>query len=274
MTGTVPLETLADWLTTEAGSAAGTVAVLAGHFAIFTAGGSALELLDEPESAPAGAAEMVEFTRHTWRVACEVAARLRDQPFRFVALVDDIQFVRPMTKDRGASERLAAALAADYLERVPQLPAYHGRELDAHGLSRDGVLRHSDRHWLFSERHLRIAAVHRLRQLLARAGSEPTGLAAHDDGSTMTVTLPECGEHHLVQAGHTSCAGGYLELLTTLHERGVRKLIAMVPIRCLGQVSLGTTLAHHLFSLPQLSTITVGIPDRGTSESATLVRDS
>lgn len=274
MTAIVQMDALPDWLAAETCSTVGSVAVLAGHFAIFSAGGNALELLDEPEPPPAGAAEMINFTRRTWRVACEVAAGRRDRPFLLVPLVDDIQFVRPLTSDRRTAEHLAAALAADYLERVPQLPAFHAGELGAHGLADDRVLRHSDRQWLFSERGLRIAAVHRLRQQLAGAAAERTGLMARDDGSTMTVMLPERGEYRLVQAGHTSCAGGYLELLATLNERGVRKLIAMVPMRCLGQVSLGTMLAHHLFSMPELSTISVGIPDRGTTGSATVVGDS
>jgi hypothetical protein len=270
MTATLPLDALPDWLAAEAHSSAGTVAVLAGHFAIFSAGGTALELLEEPDAPPAGAAEMVDFTRRTWRLACDVAALQRDRGFLLVPLVDDIQFIQPMTADRAASERLAAALAAEYLERVPQLPAYHARELDARGVSSDRILRNSGPHWLFSERRLRIAAVHRLRQLVDSGEAEPAGLAACDNGSTVTVTLPERGEHRLVQAGHTSCAGGYLELLATLHERGVRKLIALVPMRCLAQVALGTTLAHHLLGMSQFSAVSVGIPDRDTTGRATL----
>jgi hypothetical protein len=271
VTATLPLDALPDWLATEVQSAAGTVAVLAGHFAIFSGGGTALELLDEADAPPAGAEEMVEFTRRTWRVACDVAAQHRDPGFLFVPLVDDMQFIRPMTTDRATSERLAAALAADYLERVPKLPAYHARELGAHGVSADRVLRYSGQHWLFSERSLRIAAVRRLRRLLDRGDAAPAGLAACDNGSTVTVSLPERGEHRLVQAGHTSCAGGYLELLATLHERGVRKLIALVPMRCLAQVSLGTTLAHHLLGMAHFSAVSVGIPDRDTTGCAALV---
>jgi hypothetical protein len=271
VTATLQLDALPDWLASETASASGTVAVLAGHFAIFSAGGTARDLLDDGDAAPAGAGEMIEFTRRTWAAACEVAARHRDREFLFVPLVDDIQFLRPMTTDRSASERLAAALAADYLDRVPQLPGYHLRELGAHGLSADRVLRNSGQHWSFSERRLRIAAVHRLRQLLDGGASAPAGLFSSDNGATVTVTLPERGEHRLVQAGHTSCAGGYLELLATLRERGVRKLIAMVPMRCLGQVALGTTLAHHLLGTTHLSAISLGIPDRGTTGCATLV---
>lgn len=271
MTATLQLDALPDWLASEIHSTPGTVAVLAGHFAIFSAGGVALELLDEGDAAPGGAEEMIEFTRRTWAAACDVAARHRDREFLFVPLVDDIQFIRPVTTDRSAAERLAAALAADYLERVPELPGYHLRELGARGLSVDRVLRNSDRHWSFSERTLRLAAVRRLRQLLDGGAGAPGGLVSSDDGSTVMVTLPERGEHRLVQAGHTSCAGGYLELLATLRERGVRKLIAMVPMRCLGQVALGTTLAHHLLGMTDFSAISVGIPDRGTTGCAALV---
>src|SRR6185312_10712254 len=43
MTATLQLDALPDWLASETDSASGAVAVLAGHFAIFSAGGTALE---------------------------------------------------------------------------------------------------------------------------------------------------------------------------------------------------------------------------------------
>ena len=54
---------------------------------------------------------------------------------------------------------------------------------------------------------------------------------------------------------------GYIELLSRLHAQGVRKLVAMVPMRCLGQIALGTTLARQLYPLPGLGVINVAVPD-------------
>ena len=271
MTSTVPVTALAEWLAGEV-AVPGPVAVLAGHFAIYSAGGTAHELLDEPDAAPAGAGPMIEFTRHTWTVACQVAANQPGRPFQLVPLVDDIQFVRPALADRGASERLAAALAADYLERVRELPRFHARELQARGLAHDRILRQSEDRWLFSERGLRIAAVYRLRRRRLARSTHRVALEESDGGSTMTVTLPGQSEYRLVQAGHTTCAGGYLELLAALHDRGIRKLVAMVPLRCLGQVSLGTSLARHILALSRFTAISVGIPDAGTTGVATVAR--
>ena len=73
--------------------------------------------------------------------------------------------------------------------------------------------------------------------------------------------LPEQGDYCLVHSGHTTCAGGYVELLSTLHRRGVRKLIALVPMRCLGQVALGTELARSLFALPGFTVVNVAVPN-------------
>ena len=127
--------------------------------------------------------------------------------------------------DRSVAERLGAALARDYSDMVRELPAFHQRELTARGLTSGRILRNSD------------------------------------DGNTMMVTLPEQGDYCLVHSGHTTCAGGYVELLSTLHRRGVRKLIALVPMRCLGQVAMGTELARSLFALPGFTVVNVAVPN-------------
>jgi hypothetical protein len=271
MSRSVGLDDLGDWLADEATSSVGDVAVLAGHFAIFSAGGAASDLLDARESAPAGAAEMLAFTRLTWDVACKLAMSHPDRPFATVPLVDDIQFVRPLTADRPTAERLAGALAAEYLRSTPRLPAFHLHTLAAHGISESRVMRACDAHWLFSERQLRTDAVRRVRAHHLSGGGRRAGLSASDGGSTMTVKLPEHGEYCIVQSGHTSCAGGYVELLARLHQRGIRKLIALVPLRCMGQVALGTELAHWLFALSRFSVVNVGIPAPGTTNAATVV---
>ena len=271
MTSTVPLTEFPAWLTSEVDSSPGMTAVLAGHFAIFSAGAHAVELLDAA-AAPAGAAAMVEFTRCTWDTACQVGAS-GSREFRLVALVDDIQFVRPINRDRSAAERLAAALADDYLKRNPRLPGYHATGLASHGLEATRVLRNTDDQWLFSERQLRIGAVRRIRERLARPDRGTAAVRTEADGSSITVSIPEYGEHRLVQSGHTSCAGGYLELLMTLHERGVRKLVALIPMRCLSQVTLGTTLVRHLFGASELATVSVGIPETPTSGGLVVARD-
>jgi len=271
MSRSVDLDELGEWLADEATSTAGDVALLAGHFAIFSAGGPATDLLDAREPAPAGAAEMLSFTRFTWDVACQLAMTHPERPFITVPLVDDIQFVRPLTADRPTAERLANALAADYLRRTPLLPSYHLHSLAAHGVAEGRVMRACDAHWLFSERQLRTDAVRRVKAHHLAGGGRRAGLAASDGGSTMTVTLPDHGEYCIVQSGHTSCAGGYVELLARLHQRGVRKLIALVPLRCMGQVALGTDLAHWLFALSRFSVVNVGIPAPGTTNAATVV---
>jgi hypothetical protein len=272
MTTTVPLAEFSAWLAGEVDASPEMTAVLAGHFAIFSAGGHAVELLDDAPPAPGGAAAMVEFTRCTWDTACQVAAGAA-RPFRLVALVDDIQFVRPVNRDRGTAERLGAALAAEYLERNPRLPDYHASGLAVHGLDDARVLRNADHQWLFSERQLRIGAVRRIRDRVAAPDRALATVRTEDGGSTITVSIPEYGEHRLVQSGHTSCAGGYLELLMTLHERGVRKLVALIPMRCLGQVTLGTTLARHLFGPSELATVSVGIPENAGSGGLVVARD-
>jgi hypothetical protein len=271
MSYSVEVGELAEWLAGEATSRAGDVAILAGHFAIFSAGGTPGDLLDGTPAPPAGAADMLAFTRTTWHLACELAKLHPERPFAAVPLVDDIQFVRPLIPDRSTAERLASALARQYLEQTPRLPAFHLHSLAAHGVPESRVLRACDAHWLFSERQLRSDAVRRLRAHHRDGGGRRAGLASSDGGSTMTVTLPEHGEYCVVQSGHTTCAGGYVELLARLHQRGIRKLIAMVPMRCIGQVALGTELAHWLFPLPRLTVVNVGMPAPGTTDKASVV---
>lgn len=217
--------------------------LLAGHFAIFTAGGRAHDLLDERD-ALADHTQMVGMARDSWRAAAGLCAQLAGP--RLLVLMDDIQFVHPALPDRGARERLAAALAADYLRRTPTLPPFHQRELDARGVDVACIVPHRPDSWIFSERALRAAAVARIRA--AAGGATPDApLQASADGSRITVRDPSLGEHTLVHSGHTSCAGGYLELILQLRERAFRRLVAVVPRRCLGPVTVGTHLARTLF---------------------------
>lgn len=229
-----------------------TSVVLAGHFAIYTAGGRASDFLDEPR-ALAGHTGMIDFARRSWLAGCDAVATAPGA--RLLVLVDDIQFVQPALPDRGARERLAAALVADYLRRTPTLPAYHLRELDARDLGRDRVLRRSNDAWLFNERELRAASVNRIRDA-ARTSAEPR-LVANADASRVVVRDPELGEHTLVHSGHTSCAGGYLELVLRLHARGVTRLVAVVPTRCLGPVSVGAHLARALFNAEGIQVVNI-----------------
>ena len=94
----------------------GPTVILAGHFAVFTAGARAHDLLDEPRIIAAHT-DMVDFSRESWIAACNVVAQgdaqagrsphadsAREAP-NLLLLVDDIQFVRPALPDRGAGER-------------------------------------------------------------------------------------------------------------------------------------------------------------------------
>jgi hypothetical protein len=234
-----------------AGADPATSVVLAGHFAIFTAGGRASDFLDDPKSLAAHTG-MIDFARRSWAAGCDVVAAAPGP--RLLVLVDDIQFVQPTLPDRGARERLAAALVADYLRRTPTLPAFHLRELDSRDISRSRVVRRRDDAWMFSERALRTAAVERIRTA-AHAPTRGTTGIGHGGGATLVTSSDsrivvrdaELGEHTLVHSGHTSCAGGYLELVMQLAERGVTRLVSLVPARCLGPVSVGTHLARTLF---------------------------
>ena len=226
----------------------GTV-LLAGHYAIFTAGGRAMDHLDDAGGVHEHTT-FVEFSRGSWTAACDLAARA---PLRLLVLVDDLQYIRPALTDRGTRERLGAALAADYLRRTPTLPAFHARELAARGLDASRIVKRRDDAWLFSERTLREEAVARIR---ARAAEVPA-LAMSERGSRVVVRDEELGEHTLVHSGHTNCAGGYLELVMQLHARGVRRLVAAVPTRCLGPVTMGARLAKTLFGAPELEVVNV-----------------
>lgn len=270
MSQRVDLATVPEWLAAEVEGRGNDVAVFGGHFVIFSAGAAATDLLDDSAATPDGAEEMLEFTRLTWRWVCDAARASASSQFRSVVMADDIQFVRPVTRDRAVTERLAAALACDYLETVNTLPTFHLRELAARGISTSRVLRRTEQRWLFSERELRHAAVRRVRQHHTAGGGSRAGLTSSDNGNTMTVTLPEQGDYCLVHSGHTTCAGGYVELLASLYERGIRQLIAFVPMRCLSQVSLGTELAMSLFPLPGFAVTNVAVPAPGTASYVVL----
>ena len=273
MTTSVPLDDLAGWLRDEIdGARAGDVAVLAGHYAIFSAGATAVDLLDAGAAVPAAAADMVAFTRRTWLAACAAIAAARAPGARLLVLVDDIQFVRPALADVSARERLGAALAGSYVRGMRTLPTWHGRILDEHGIDDARLLRHSADRVVYSERELRAQAVTHVRERLHAAGALRAGLTANDDESRITVSHPDHGEYCIVHSGHTSCAGGYLELLASVHRAGIRTLISLIPMRCLGPVTLGTALAPRLFGMDGLTVVNVAIPDVTSGESAAIVR--
>lgn len=242
-------------------SAVDATVVLAGHFAIFTAGGRARDLLDEPR-ALAAHTDMIGMARESWVAATDLCAQTAG--LRLLVLMDDIQFVRPALPDRGARERLAAALAGDYLRRTSTLPPFHRRELDARGVDVSCIVPRRADSWIFSERALRSAAVSRIRE--AAVGSNaPAPLQASADGSRVIVRDPALGEHTLVHSGNTSCAGGYLELVLQLHQRGFRRLVAVVPSRCLGPVTVGTHLARALFGAHSIEV--TNIPADGRADA-------
>jgi hypothetical protein len=124
---------------------------------------------------------------------------------------------------------------------------------------------------IFSERQLRIDAVRHMRQQLAADAGSQVGLSGSEDGSTVTVSLAEGGDYCLIHSGRTSCVGGYIELLSRPYALGVRKLVALIPMRCLGQIALGTGLARQLYRLPNFSVVNVAIPDPAVGVSAHVV---
>jgi hypothetical protein len=262
MTTSLLRSSLAERLRSEIdGAADGTVAVLAGHFAIFTAGGKALDLLAAAHASVGVPAELLEFTRVTWTTACEAIAAERRRRVRLLVLVDDVQFVRPAVEDRGTAERLGATLAACYMKDNHSLPAWHSRVLGENGLGEESILARSDGRWMFSERELRTELVRNLKKALRSGDSRVSALTANADRSTITITEPEYGEYCLVHSGQTNCAGGYVELLSDIRQRGVRKLISLVPMRCLGPITVGTALATRLFELDGLQVVNIAVPD-------------
>jgi hypothetical protein len=271
MTSSVAPGDLAAWLRDElAGSDGARTVVLAGHYAIFSGGGSAVDFLADG-APPSAAAEMLAFTKETWLAACDAVAAHRESGARLLVLVDDIMFVRPVAGDLRARERLADALAKRYLDATPTLPPFHSNALAACGLTDDQVFKRAAERWTFSERELRVAHVRRMKDLL-RSGSAGTLLAANVDVSEISVMLDGHGTHRLVHAGHTNCAGGYLELLAALHGNGVRRLVSLVPARCLGPITVGTALARPLLTLSGLAVVNVAVPDPASGLPAAVVR--
>lgn len=277
MTASVPLSRLEAWLATElaAGPARDTV-VLGGHFALFTVGAAARDSLDDASMSPGANADMIVFTRATCAAACgalatyRAAATTASPNARLLVLADDIQFVRPALDDRGAAERLGAALVENYRAAMPTLPVFHRRELEHAGLSSDAILRCRDDRWLFYERELREAAVRRLRR--HASDDARAALSANEDGSMITVHAEGHDDYCLVHSGRTNCAGGYVELLAELRERGIERLIALVPMRCLGPITVGTTLALNTLGVRGLSVVNVAIPDVATERPAAISR--
>jgi len=260
MTKSVALPDLAVWIRDQLRDDNRATVILAGHYSIFSAGGHAVDFLGADDAPPAAAAEMIAFTRYTWSTACEALAGANTKNVQLLVLVDDVAFVRPLAGDVSIRERLGASLATSYLERVTALPDYHTDTLAGSGLCAESVCKLRDDRWVFSERELRMAHVRRLRGLL-HSGEAGNKLTASSDESEITAHSVDHGDHCLVHSGRTNCAGGYLELLATLEERGVKRLMALVPMRCLAPISVGTALAGDLFSLHGLSVINVAVPD-------------
>jgi hypothetical protein len=271
VTSSVRLGDLPSWLGEEIAAGGGaSTAVLAGHYAIFTGGNIAVDLLDAAETG-GGPAEMLAFTKFSWNAACKAVAAQREQRAQMLVLVDDLQFVIPALDDRRMQERLADALVTHYYESTPKLPRFHLHQLTANGLDDSFVFKQTPDRWLFSERELRIAHVRHLRDVL-RAGPAREGVRATPDLSHITVTSEEHGEYCLVHSGRTTCAGGYVELLSAVHARGVRRLIALVPMRCLGPITVGTALSSDLLGLEDLTVINVAIPDVTSGLAAAISR--
>ena len=271
MSSALPLADLDAYLAREiAGAPPGTVALLAGPYAIFTRGADATDELDgEAALAPA---DFLAFTRRTWEAACGAVAAHRARGARLLLLVDDVLGVRPALADRSAAERLGAELVRRYLAATPRLPAWHARVLAGHALGGDAVLPWSDARWLFSERELRAALVTHVQRELRTTGEHSAVLCESADSSTITVSHPDHGAYCLVHSGHTNCAGGYVELLAEAYRRGVRTLVAMVPMRCLAPVSVGTALARELYALEGLRVVNIAIGDPGAGAAAVVTR--
>jgi len=269
MSTSVALGALGGWLRRELAGANGEpTVVLAGHYAIFSGGANATDFLNGTQ-APLAAAEMIAFTKFTWEMAC--AALAGTNSAQLLVLVDDVSFVRPLLGDTRVREKLGDALASKYLSAVTRLPEYDLDALSGNGLSDAKMFKQSDARWTYSERELRIAHVRRLKTML-KENKHNGALSMNADASDITVTLPEHGEHRLVQSGHTNCAGGYMELIASLHERGVRRLISLVPMRCLGPLVVGTTLARGLFAIDDFTIVNVAVPDVGAGVPAAVTR--
>lgn len=267
MTTSLPATSLTHRLRSEIAHAPeGRTAILAGHFAIFTAGASARDLLADASTPDGVPAELLEFSRATWAAACEAIAAERQRRARLVVLVDDVQFVRPALADRDTAERLAATLAATYVRDNSRLPPWHASALRDHDLGMDSILARTDGGYLFSERELRSELVRNLKKQLRAGDARVSGLTANADTGMITVTEPEYGEYCLVHSGQTNCAGGYIELLSAVHRLGVEKLISLVPMRCIGPVSVGTALANRVFGLAGLQVVNIAVPDAGGAE--------
>lgn len=271
MTTSLELGRLETFLSGEIrGEPAGSVALLAGHYAIFTRGADATDALDGGD--PTAPPDFLAFTRLTWEAACSAVAAEGNARARLMVLVDDVLGVRPALADRGAAERLGAELVARYFARTPELPPYHAAAMSARGLGADDVLMRDASRWIFSERELRAALVTHVHRELRDTGEHSAVLCESADSATITVSHPEHGAYCLVHSGHTNCAGGYVELLAEAHRRGVRKLVSMVPMRCLAPVTVGTALARELYALKELTVVNVAIGDPATGAPAVVSR--
>jgi hypothetical protein len=222
-------------------SAETSTVILAGHYALFSAGGMPSDELHEEGATDRSG--MLAFTRDTWRAACESVATVGAERAKLLVLVDDVQFIRPQLEDRRMSESVAAALSNLYLGQTPSLPEYHARTMEEFGLTGDSIITYSNSRVVFSERELRNELV---RYVKAPTAKSSRFLKIGNNGSDVTVVNVDGGEYQLVFSGNTNCAGAYIALQLVLRQRDIRDLIALIPGRCFGPVCTGTAIASLL----------------------------
>ncbi|HXT16432.1 MAG TPA: hypothetical protein VN706_12420 [Gemmatimonadaceae bacterium] len=258
----IELPKLSEWLAQRIVDAEPSrVAVLAGHYALFSAGGKTMDFLDAssfPEGVPA---DLMAFTKFTWYAACQALASACSPRTQLVASVDDVQFVRPAVEDRHLREQLAVALVEQYYQAVPELPHFHHVLLSQAGLDADDVLPCMENRWLFSERWLRQRSVGHLREHAMNGRHGLAHLHSDETLSRISVRDPELGEFCMIESGNGNCASGYFELITELRMRGVELLIAMIPMRCLAQITAATVLAERLGVANGFRVVNVSLAD-------------
>lgn len=268
---TVPLEGLSDWIVSECRASAGRIAILAGHFAVFTAGGPAVDLLTGPvpERAPH---EMLEFTRLSWEASCEAIASAR-LDVKLAVLADDITFVRPAVGDQRLMQRLGAELTAAYYAAHKPVPTFHQRMLVKYDVSERLLLHDKQSRCVFSERELRQEFVAHLKRI-RRDGLDRKGLIKQSSDHPQSFSLGDGAQAdvEIVRYGHATCAGGYLELLSRLKGLGIDTLIALIPLRCLNPVVVAVTLARSGTFDAVASVVNVLVPDPSSGQSAVIVR--
>lgn len=238
------------------------MAIVAGHFGIFSVGNVPADHLDAETQPAQSVSEFVSFTLLTWDIACQAAASHGCERSMLVVLADDIQYVAPRTSDPRVFNRLGAELARLYFERNRKLPKRHLSALSTSGLSLARIEKNHESQWVFSERELRSNYARRIRHNIGMLAGGNLQLTTNADRTTITLSDSSGASHCIVQSGNASCAGGYAELLSVLRERGFAKIVSLVPMRCLASVSLGSELVQADLSV-KLEITNVSIPDVG-----------